>query len=149
VQCLVAVLPALEKMRHVPGVTQAELNTRLLQRLLLTWAYFFHWILLINVCYFCTSVLHICAQVRQLAEAKEAELNARLLQLESHIHWLSQDNQRLQEELQQAQQSAEEGAAAAQAAAAAADGQQQKAAAADLAVSVFAAPQLSSSSAPA
>jgi hypothetical protein len=77
--------------------------------------------------------------VRQLAEAKEAELNARVLQLESHIHWLSQDNQRLQEELQQAQQSAAEGAAAAQAAAAAVAGQQQKAAAADLAVSVTAA----------
>jgi septal ring factor EnvC (AmiA/AmiB activator) len=81
-------------------------------------------------------VVHVPAQVRQLAEAKEAELNARVLQLESHIHWLSQDNQRLQEELQQAQQSAAEGAAAAQAAAA---GQQQKAAAADLAVSVTAA----------
>lgn len=74
-------------------------------------------------------------QVRQLAEAKEAELNARVLQLESHIHWLSQDNQRLQGELQQAQDSAAEGAAAAQAAAAAAAGQQQKAAASDLAVS--------------
>jgi septal ring factor EnvC (AmiA/AmiB activator) len=75
-------------------------------------------------------------QVRQLAEAKEAELNARVLQLESHIHWLSQDNQRLQEELQQAQHSAAEGAAAAaQAAAAAAAGQQQKAASSDLAVS--------------
>jgi hypothetical protein len=84
------------------------------------------------------SMLHVSAQVRQLAEAKEAELNARLLQLESHIHWLSQDNQRLQEELQQAQQSAAEGAAAAQAAVAAAAGQQQKAAAADLAVSAAA-----------
>lgn len=36
--------------------------------------------------------------MRQLAEAKQAELNARVLQLESHIHWLQQDNQRLQEE---------------------------------------------------
>jgi septal ring factor EnvC (AmiA/AmiB activator) len=81
--------------------------------------------------------LCIFLQVRQLAEAKEAELNARVLQLESHIHWLSQDNQRLQEELQQAQQTAAEGAAAAQAAAAAAAGQQQKAASADLAVSAL------------
>lgn len=37
-------------------------------------------------------------QVRQQAEAKHAELNAKVLQLESHIHWLQQDNTRLQDE---------------------------------------------------
>lgn len=35
-----------------------------------------------------------------------------MLQLESHIHWLRQDNTRLQEELKQAHSSAAEGAAA-------------------------------------
>jgi hypothetical protein len=54
-------------------------------------------------------------QVKQLADFKTAELNAKVLQLESHIHWLKQDNQRLQEELQQTHQeaSASDGAAAA------------------------------------
>jgi peptidoglycan hydrolase CwlO-like protein len=42
-------------------------------------------------------------QVRQLAEAKQAELNAKILQLESHIHWLQRDNQRLQQEPKQAE----------------------------------------------
>lgn len=50
-------------------------------------------------------------QVRQLAEAKQAELNAKLLQLESHIHWLQQDNDRLQTLASQAR---EAGSAAAQ-----------------------------------
>jgi hypothetical protein len=45
-------------------------------------------------------------QVKQLADFKTAELNAKVLQLESHIHWLQQDNQRLQEELQQTHQEA-------------------------------------------
>jgi hypothetical protein len=42
------------------------------------------------------------AQVKQLADFKTAELNAKVLQLESHIHWLQQENERLREELQQA-----------------------------------------------
>lgn len=60
------------------------------------------------------SALHLL-QVKQLADFKTAELNAKVLQLESHIHWLQQDNQRLQEELQQTHQeaAAPNGAAAA------------------------------------
>lgn len=37
-------------------------------------------------------------QARSLADTKQAELNAKVLQLESHIHWLQQDNERLQDE---------------------------------------------------
>lgn len=54
-------------------------------------------------------VLDFLQQVKQLADFKTAELNAKVLQLESHIHWLQQDNQRLQEELQNARQSAAAG----------------------------------------
>eukprot|EP00878_Enallax_costatus_P036783 GHUV01041339.1.p1 GENE.GHUV01041339.1~~GHUV01041339.1.p1 ORF type:complete len:195 (+),score=84.78 GHUV01041339.1:222-806(+) len=62
-------------------------------------------------------------EVRSLAEAKQAELNARVLQLESHIHWLQQDNQCLQEECKkQAAAAAATGDAGQQAAAAAGKG---------------------------
>jgi hypothetical protein len=52
-------------------------------------------------------------QVKQLADFKTAELNAKVLQLESHIHWLQQENERLREELQQERHAAPGGAAAA------------------------------------
>lgn len=42
-------------------------------------------------------ITHACiAQAKQIADAKAAELNAKVLQLESAIHWLQQDNERLQ-----------------------------------------------------
>lgn len=57
--------------------------------------------------------------MRQLAEAKQAELNAKVLQLESHIHWLQQDNQRLQDEGKKQAASAADNVAGQQGAAAA------------------------------
>jgi hypothetical protein len=56
--------------------------------------------------------IHTHSQVKQLADFKTAELNAKLLQLESHIHWLQQDNERLTEELRQVQGQGEIEAAA-------------------------------------
>ena len=44
-------------------------------------------------------VLLPIAQMREMAEAKEAELNARILQLESKLHWLQQDKQQLEAQL--------------------------------------------------
>lgn len=59
-------------------------------------------------------VAYVCRlQVKQLADFKTAELNAKVLQLESHIHWLQQDNERLGAELQQARQVEAGGPAAA------------------------------------
>lgn len=62
---------------------------------------------------------NVPVQVKQLADFKTAELNAKVLQLESHIHWLQQENERLREELQQARHVVAPGGAVA---AAAADG---------------------------
>lgn len=55
-------------------------------------------------------------QVCEQAEAKEAELNAHILRLESHIHWLGQENTQLQQQLKQ-QQAAAGGSAGAEGAA--------------------------------
>jgi hypothetical protein len=43
----------------------------------------------------CVSCCLSPPQIRELAEAKEAQLNARILQLESQLHWLGQENERL------------------------------------------------------
>jgi hypothetical protein len=43
-----------------------------------------------------------------VAEAKEAELNARVLQLESKLHWLQQGKQQLEAQLAAAAQAPEQ-----------------------------------------
>jgi hypothetical protein len=79
----------------------------------------------LHVTLYCIPVPVLIPQVKQLADLQTAELNAKVLQLESHIHWLQRDNARLQEELQQARQAA---VGAGGAAAAAAGGAQASAA---------------------
>jgi hypothetical protein len=46
-------------------------------------------------CFPCPAFAAFLLKLREEAEAREAELNARIQSLESHIHWLEQANQQL------------------------------------------------------
>lgn len=48
-----------------------------------------------SIAYHADYAFIIYLQLREVAEAKEAELNAKVLRLESQIHWLSQENRQL------------------------------------------------------